>query len=152
MRLVIAFCEKSLTAPGGLGEQRCLWAVQTYAKPLAESADQHRLAGILLRLGLDYARAIPTVFFLRLGSNLEHLRDYDMAVRIYQRIYEVAPRHFDAEVALSRLGRLMEHVYRNTDQARFYYSEQLRNHPSGRLSEDARRSLATLPYTDASYR
>ena len=152
MRLVIAFCEKTLAAPGGLGDQRCLWAIQTYARPLAETADKQRLAGIILRMQLDFARQIPSVFLLRLGSNLEHINDYEMSVRIYRRMWEIDPSQADTEVALSRLGRLMEQIYRNTEHARFYYSEQLRYHPSGRLAEDARRSLAMLPVTDAQYR
>lgn len=152
MRLVVAFCEKTLGAPGGLGDQRCLWAVQTYARPLAETADKQRLAGIILRMQIDYVRLVPTVFLLRLGSNLEAIRDYEMAVRIYRRMWEMDPTQPDTEIALSRLGRLMEQVYRNSEHARYYYSEQLRHHPSGRLAEDARRSLATMPVTDTQYR
>lgn len=152
MRMVIAFCEKSLTAPGGLGDQRCLWAIQTYGKPLIETADQHRLAAILLTLHVETARMIPTIYYLRLGSNLEHATNYDAAVRIYRRLWEIAPQNPDAEVALSRLGRLMVRVYRNSDHARFYYSEQLRYHPQGRLSEETRNALAMLPYSDTSFR
>lgn len=152
MRLVIAFCEKTLVAPGGLGDQRCLWAIQTYARPLAETANQQRLAGIVLRMDLAYARMVPSIFLLRLGSNLEHINDYEMAVRIYRRLWEIDPTQPDAEVALSRLGRLMTKVYRNSEHARFYYSEQLRNHPAGRLAEEARNALAVLPYSDTQYR
>lgn len=152
MRLVVAFCEKTLVAPGGLGDQRCLWAIQTYARPLAETADKQRLAGIILRMNLDFVRMVPSIFMLRLGSNLEQIRDFEMAVRMYRRIWEVDPQQADTEVALSRLGRLMEQVYRNSEHARFYYSEQLRHHPAGRLAEDAKRSLAALPFTDTQYR
>ncbi|MGO8670135.1 MAG: rhomboid family intramembrane serine protease [Capsulimonadaceae bacterium] len=152
MRLVVAFCTKALAAPGSTGEQRCVGAIQHYARPLIESADQARLAIILLQLSLDAVRAVPSVLLLRLGSNLEYLRNYELALRIYRRIWEAQPRHPDSESALLRLGRIMDQIYRNPEQSRYFYSELIRTFPSGNMADEARRSLSTLPFTDTPYR
>jgi membrane associated rhomboid family serine protease len=152
MRLVIAYCEKVLLAPGSLGEQKCAQMLQYYAAPLIEVADQRRLAGLVLRLPLDYGRTLPSVMFLRLGTNMEQQLNYDMAVRVYRRVWELYPRHADAEVALFRAAGLMNHCFHNTDSARYFYSELIRTFPSGRMADDARAAIAALPYVEPPFR
>jgi membrane associated rhomboid family serine protease len=145
MRLVIAFCDKALAAPGLNWEPKCLALLQRYLRSLVEKSDPHRLASIVLRLHLDYSRHLPTVALLRLGSVLEQARSYDYAVRIYRRVIEIGPQSQDAEMALHRIGRIFERIMNDREQAHYYYSELVNRFPGGRLAEEARASLSLLP-------
>lgn len=145
MRLVIAYCDKGLAAPGLQWERKCLAILQHYLRPLVERSDPNRLAAIVLRLHLDYSRHLPTLVLLRLGSNLEQARNFDYAVRVYRRVFEIGPQSPDAEVALHRIGRIYERVLNDRDQAQHYYAEVVNRFPGGRLAEEARTSLSLMP-------
>jgi len=144
MRLVMAYCNKVLLLPGVMGEQKCLKMLRQYLRPLLEHGDPHRLASIVLRLDIDAARTLPTIAMLRLGSILEQAGNYDYAVRIYRRLVEMNARCADAEVALHRMGRIYDRVFRDSANARFVYSELLRLFPNGELAEEIRRTGSAL--------
>jgi membrane associated rhomboid family serine protease len=152
MRLVLAYCDKALLAPGQLGEHKCVTALHYYATPLLESGDMDRLTAILLRLDMQYVRQLPSVYFLRLGSMLEKAGSYDFAVRLYRRMFEMEPKGRDTEVALHRAGRLMEGFYNDHEQARYYYGELLKNFPNGHLADEARRSISTSSHSGPRFR
>ena len=142
MRLVLAYCNKALLMPGVMGEQKCLATLRRYLRPLLEGGDPHRLAAVILRLDLDYSRTLPTVALLRLGSILEQAGNFDYAVRIYRRVVEINTQATDTEVALHRMGRLYERVFRDAGNARYAYSELLRLFPNGEFAEEVRRTGA----------
>lgn len=146
MRLVLSYCEKALLSPGSYGEHKCFTAMHYYIKPLLEYYDQHRVAALLLRISIQYTYQLTSITLLRVGSNLEHLNNYDMAVRIYRRVFEVFPNSQESQIALMRLARIMEKYYNDRGQAHYYYSELIRAYPSSQFAEEARRSLKSLPY------
>lgn len=144
MRLVMAYCEKALVSPFGASEAKCLAALQHYGAALMEQAEPNQLTHILMRLSLDTARKIPMVFFLRLGSKLERTGSPDSAYHIYRRIGEISPQSPDAEVALYRVGRMLETVYQNRAQAVACYTQMLQLYPNGQMRMEAQRSLQLL--------
>ena len=145
LRLVVAYCDKTMLMPGINGEQKCFHMLQQYLRPLVEKGDPHRLASIVLRLHLDYVRHLPSVVILRLGRNLELANSSDYAVRVYRRVYEMAPQSPDAEMALYRIGKLCENVLFDRPQADYFYGELVRLFPSGTLADEARKSLGGHP-------
>lgn len=149
--IVTAYAEKALVSPGQ-GESKCLAALQQHARLLIERGDGVRLTEVVLRLTPETARALPTVFFLRLGSKLEQAGANEQAIRVYYRLGELSPQSPDFEVALFRLGRMAEQVYQDNDQARYFYGEMQRLFPAGPMLLEAQRALAHLPQAPAAAR
>ena len=85
------------------------------------------------------------MLFLRLGSRLERLGENDRAIRLYHRMCEVFSPCPDVETAYLRVGRLMEQVYRDPNQARFCYVKMLELFPQGAMCMEAEAGLRRLP-------
>lgn len=145
VKLIMAYCRQSLIAHIGASEAKCLWALRQYGSLLLEQADPAALTGILLPLSLPTARQVSPMMFLRLGSRLERLRENDNAVRLYHRLCEVFPPCPDVEMAYLRVGRLMEQVYHDPNQARFCYAKMLELFPQGAMFLEAEAGLRRLP-------
>ena len=142
-RLVTTFCEKALITPG-VGEARCLPALQHHARLLMERADPGHLAGILMQLSPEASRQMPSVYYLRLGSRLETASNQTDAARMYRRVAELSPTSADAEVAWFRMGRLQETYHGDRTQAAACYTQLLQRFPQGAMAADAKRALENL--------
>jgi len=145
VRVVTVYCEKALVSPGGLGEMKCFQTVMHFLQPLLQTADQFRLASIVLRLPAEHARQIPPQALLQVASNLEHLQRYDYAARVYRRLYEVNPNAPETELALNRAAHIAQAVLMDPNMARHLYGEQMRLFTAGYYAADARQQLAVLP-------
>lgn len=145
VRLILAYCRQSLTAPIGASEAKCLWALRQYGSLLMEQADANVLAGLVVHLTLPTTQQIPPMFFLRLGSRLEQAGDYDGAVRLYNRMCEVFLPCPDIEMAYLRVARIMEQTYGDRIQARFCYAKMLELFPQGAMCLEAEGGLRRLP-------
>ena len=139
LNLVLAYCEKTLSQYGGHPAQ-CLAMLNYYARPLIERGDPERIAYILLNIHPS-AGGMPPVFSLRLASRLERQTSNDLAAQVYRRIYDTAPNAPETEVALFRLGHLMQNVFHNQAYAQMVYGELFRLFPNGEMALQARRSL-----------
>lgn len=142
-QFVLAYCEKALGAMGD-GPQKCLAALQHHGRMLAEQGDVLQLADILLRLSPPMAKALPQVFYLRVGSRLERVGANEQAIRIYYLMGEIDPKSADYEVALFRLGRIAETAYGDPEQAKSFYTELLQTFPQGQMATEAHMALAKL--------
>ena len=65
---------------------------------------------------------LPGVFYLKLGGRLEASNGFDDAGLCYRRVFDMDKTTKESEVALMRLGRLLETHYQNPDQAREAYT------------------------------
>src|SRR5579884_3833441 len=139
MHLVLAYCEKAALFTSGRTEH-CLAVLNHYGQTLIERADLNRLAQILLQLPVTVG-GMPPVFYLRLASRLEQIASNELACQIYRRVYDLYPTAPDTEMALFRLGQLMERVYANHPYAHAIYAEMLRLFPNGQMALQARRAL-----------
>ena len=140
MNLVMAYCEKAITLKTDLRLRQCLAALQAYSRPLAERADPQQLAALVLLIPASTG-GLPVVFYLHLASRLESLGAYDTAALLYRRACDLAPIEPDTEIALFRLGQLMQNVLGSPAHARAVYEEMLRAFPNGRLAAEARQAL-----------
>ena len=145
VQLILAYCRQSLIAPIGASETKCLWALRQYGSLLIEQADAGVLAGLVVHLSQPTAQQVPPMFFLRLGSRLERLRDYDGAVRLYYRMCEIFPACPDIEMAYLRVARIMEQTYGDRVQARLCYAKMLELFPKGAMFLEAEGGLRRLP-------
>lgn len=145
VRMILAYCRQSLIAPIGASETKCLWALRQYGSLLIEQADAGVLAGLVVHLSQPTAQQIPPMFFLRLGSRLERLGDYDGAVRLYYRMCEIFPACPDIEMAYLRVARIMEQTYGDRVQARLCYAKMLELFPKGAMFLEAEGGLRRLP-------
>ncbi len=145
VRLIMAYCRQSLIAPIGASEAKCLWALRQYGSLLIEQAEPGVLAGMVAHLSLPTSQQIPPMLFLRLGSQLERVGEYDGAVRLYYRMCEVFPTSPDTEMAYLRVARIMEQTYGDRAQARFCYAKMLELFPKGAMCLEAEGGLRRLP-------
>ncbi len=143
--MILAYCRQSLIAPIGASEAKCLWALRQYGSLLIEQADAGVLAGLVVHLSQPTVQQIPPMFFLRLGSRLERVGDYDGGVRLYYRMCEVFPACPDIEMAYLRVARIMEQTYGDRAQARFCYAKMLELFPRGPMCLEAEGGLRRLP-------
>jgi tetratricopeptide (TPR) repeat protein len=141
-RLILAYCEKALFQPGG-EERKVLPLVQYHARLLMEAAPQ-RLAALLQQMSPNSLRQLPSIYFLRLGSQLELLQDYPAALRTYQCIVEAFSDSQDAAAAWLRAGHIQERYVHSPDQAAFCYDQLLRRFPQSGMAVEARRALEAL--------
>ena len=114
-----------------------------YSRELIEKADPNRLAFVALTFP-PTAGALSLVFYLRLASRLEKIAANDLACQVYRRIYDLAPSAPDTEIALFRMGQIMEHSLHNRAYAQQVYAEMLRLFPNGEMVHQARRALQQL--------
>lgn len=142
MNLILTYCEKA-TAAGQNRYEMCLSLLNRYSRDLIEKGDPNRLAYVLLYIPPS-AGAMPAVFYLRLASRLERIASNDLACQIYRRLYDLNPQAPDTEVALYRLGQIMEHAFNNRAYAQAVYTELLRLFPNGEMSLPARRALQQM--------
>lgn len=143
-RVILAYCDKALTTSVGGGEQKCLAALQHHARLLGDLADPTELANILLRLSPQFAKGIPMIFYLRLGSRLERIAANELAVRVYYLMGEINPQSPDYEAALMRLAHLAEQAYQDQEMAKGFYQELMQRFPNGAMAGEAHRALAQM--------
>lgn len=141
--LIFNFCEKALMETAQRGEDKCVAALRAHGRLLADYADPVRLANLVLKLKKD-PNALPQVFCLRLATRLEQIGNNDLALHIYNRVYELNPTAVDSERALYRFAYLMERAYFDVEQARAAYTELLRLFPNGYLAFDTRKALERI--------
>lgn len=141
--LILTFCEKALMEISQRGEQKCLAAIKAHARLLADQGDPVRLATLVLKFK-EMPLAVPQVFCLRLATRLEQIGNNDLALHMYNRVYEIDPSAVDSERALYRFANIMERAYFDIDQARAAYTELLRLFPNGYLAFETRKSLERL--------
>ncbi len=108
--VMMAYLEKAAVNTSGRAEN-CLHILHKHSEALVTRADPNRLANVLLML--PAAGGVSPIFYLRLAGRLEQISSNELAARIYRRIYDVYPSSPDTEVALFRLGQLMERARRN---------------------------------------
>ena len=144
VRLIMAYCRQSLISQIGASEQKVLWALRQYGTLLLEQADPSALASLLIPLSSATARQLSPTFYLRLGSKLEKAGDCNDAVRLYHRLCEVFPPCPDVEMAYLRVGRLMEQVFGDRNQAHFCYAQMMKLFPQGAMSAEAQNGLRRL--------
>ncbi|HZP82504.1 MAG TPA: rhomboid family intramembrane serine protease [Chthonomonadaceae bacterium] len=137
--IVLAYLEKASLQTGGRADS-CYAVLQQHSQALMEKADPNRLAYVLLSLP-PTANGPPAAYYLRLAGRLEQIGSHDLAARLYRRIYEIAPSGPDTEVALFRLGQLMERVFSNRSYAQAAYQEMLRLFPEGQMARQARQAM-----------
>jgi len=142
--LIQAYCQKRALSGHPADHAKCAAALQTHARTLMEQGDAADLGTLVLQLPAETTASLPTVFFLRLGSQLERIYANDLATKVYYRVLEINSMAPDAECALFRLGRLADKAYGDPEQARHFYSEMLRCFPNGSLTLDGQRALAAL--------
>jgi membrane associated rhomboid family serine protease len=142
LQLIMAYCDKSLRGYNGHTD-RCLAALNRHIKTLVEGADPVWLAQTLLAIPHHFG-SVPPIFFLRLGSRLEAMAAYDLAVSLYRRLHELSPTAPETEMALFRTAQLMRTVYHNREYAWRTYNEMLRLFPHGPMSLDAQRALQQM--------
>ncbi len=139
LELVLAYLDKiSSTFDGNFNE--ALLVFNRYATLLLKEADPEVVARIVLRIPVQYGGVHP-VFYLKLGSALEHRTSNDLAYQVYRRMYDLAPTAPDSEMALYRMAHIIEHAYRNHAQSVAVYQEMLRLFPNGELAVYARDAL-----------
>lgn len=143
-RVVLAYCDKALTAAIGGGEQKCLAALQHHARVLGDQADPVELANILLRLSLPVAKGIPMIFYLRLGSRLERIAANEQAIRLYYLMGEIDPQSTDYEAALLRLAHIAQQAYQDQEMAKGFYQELMQRFPNGQMAGEAHRALSQM--------
>lgn len=143
-RVVLAYCDKALTSVVGGGEQKCLAALQHHGRLLGDQADPVDLATLLLRLSPTAAKAIPMIFYLRLGSRLERAAANELAIRVYYLMGEINPQSPDYEAALMRLAHLAEQAYGDQEMAKGFYRELMQRFPNGQMAGEAHRALAQM--------
>ena len=144
MDLVTAYCWKSLMDGGPTGEQKCLKMLNKYKLRLLETGDPFKVAKIVLYISVSTV-GLPGVFYLKLGGKLEAVGGQDDAGLCYRRVFDSDKTSKDAEVALLRLGRLLENHYKNPLQAREAYSVLLTIFPTGVGAEEASKALKRIP-------
>ena len=118
----------------------CLLAIQNHERLLLEKADPKELARIALFIPITSGTLSPP-FYLLLGSRVETFGAYDVAARLYQRVYEIDTHSADAEMALYRMAHLLEHRVKDLQKAAGAYSEMLRAFPDGEMAFHARDAL-----------
>ena len=141
--LILAFCEKAIMETAQRGEDKCIAALAAHGRLLADYADPARLANLVLKLKKD-PNALPQVFCLRLATRVEQIGNNELALHLYNRVYELNPAAVDSERALYRFGTIMERVYFDIEQARAAYTELLRLFPNGYLAFDTRKALERI--------
>lgn len=141
--LIFHFCEKAIMETAQRGEDKCIAALRAHGRLLADYADPVRLSNLVLKLKKD-PNVLPQVFCLRLATRLEQIGHNDIALHMYNRVYEINPTAVDSERALYRFGLIMERAYFDVEQARAAYSELLRLFPNGYLAFDTRKALERI--------
>jgi membrane associated rhomboid family serine protease len=141
--LIFTYCEKAIMETSQRGEEKCQTALATYWRLLLDQADPIRLANLVLKLRLNPA-GLPTVLYLGMATRMEQMGKNDVALHLYNRVYEINPTGLDSERALYRFGYLMERAYFDVDQARAAYTELLRLFPNGYMAYETRQALARL--------
>jgi len=142
MELILTYCQKAAAA-GHERDAACMALLDRYSRDLIVKAAPDRLAFVTLSFP-PAADALSPVFYLRLASRLESLGFDDLACQVYRRIYDLAPRAPETEIALFRMGQAMEHSLQNYDYAQEVYAEMLRLFPDGEMAPQARRALQQL--------
>ena len=141
--LVLAYLEKAVGAYGSERTAYCLNLLNFYGQRMVGAVNPERLAYVMLRIPIE-AGGLPPVYYLRVASRLEAVHSNDLASQCYRRIYDIAPQAPETEVALFRLGQLMQNIFQNNAHAHAIYSEMLRLFPHGEMSIQARRSLQQI--------
>ena len=149
MEIVTTYCWKLLMDGGPSGEHKCIKTLNKYKLRLLDTGDPVKIASIALKLpaGTD---TLPAVFYLQLGGKLEGVGAQDDAGLCYRRAFDMDKTSRDAEIALIRLGRLLEYHYKNPEQAREAYTVLLTLFPFGPSSEAAQKALERLPVAEES--
>ncbi len=138
--LVLAYLEKTVGTYGSERTSYCLSLLNYYGQRLVTAASPERLAYIVLRIPME-AGGLPPVFYLRVASRLEAIHSNDLASQCYRRIYDLAPNAPETEVALFRLGQLMQNIFQNHAHAQAIYAEMLRLFPDGQMAIRGRQAL-----------
>jgi len=142
--LILAYVKKCVTQYDGKGAQAALAAVRQHERVLLERADGDDLARLILSVPVS-GESLPPVFYLRLAGKAETSGNYETALLLYRRIFDINPQAPDAEMALLRTGRLSEQMSANKASAAApYYAEMLRRFPAGPLADQARIALLRL--------
>ena len=144
MELVLAYCEKAMDYSNMQGRQERGAAVLIqYAPRLFGHVDPIRLARIVLFLP-HTAAAPPLVCYLRLGTQLESVGQYQSASQIYYQIYRINPQAPENEMALYRTGQMALRIFNNAGNAQAAYTELLRLFPYGQMAIQAKQALKQI--------
>ena len=144
MELVLAYCEKAMDYSNMQGRQeRGAACLIEYAPRLFGHVDPVRLSRIVLFLPPS-APAPPLVCYLRLGTQLESIGQYQTASQIYYQIYRIAPAATENEMALYRTGQMAARVFNNYANAQSAYTELLRLFPYGQMAIQAKQALKQI--------
>ena len=111
-----------------------------FKNKLVDEADPIAVASIVFQIPLDQGVLTP-IHYLRLGGHLEAAGAIDEAGLCYRRVFDTDKTSQESEVALIRLAKLLEHQYRNTDQAREAYTVFLALFPGSQMAKEAQKAL-----------
>jgi hypothetical protein len=142
-KVLMAYCTRAQMDGGDRWAGMVVSAMQRHQKLVLEDADPRMVSGFLLALGPNDPNLLPLVY-LRIGSKLEQIHEYDLSCHIYRRIYDMNPSSRDAETALYRMGRLLETIYTNPEEALKTYQQLLMLHPHGALRLDTEAAVSRL--------
>ena len=121
MNLVMAYCEKASSFAGGRAQQ-ILAYMNYYGPKLMATQDPNGIANVLLSIPANFG-GMPPVFYLRLASRLESISSNDLATQVYRRIYDLNPTAPESEMALYRMGQIMQNAFQNRSAAQASYTE-----------------------------
>lgn len=141
MELVLTYCNKALAQPGTRGEQKAAAAIERYKQDLLMYSDPEWVASTLLKIPQDSTYQVSGPFYLKLGSKLESVGNYQMAATLYRRIFDIDATSKDSSAAIIRFGRIWEQVFKDKEMARDAYEVYLRLFPKGPMAEEAEKGL-----------
>lgn len=143
MDLVTAYCKKALLDGGPTGEMKCVKMLSRYRLKLVDNGDPFKIVQVVLRIPIS-SDTLPQVFYLKLGGRLEAMQYQDDAGLCYRRVFDMDKTSREAEIALIRLGRMLENYYHNPDQAREAYTVLIHLFPTSPAVEEAQKALRRL--------
>lgn len=140
INLVMAFFRKAVTKADPASLRDCLAALHHHSRLLMAKADPVELAKLALWIPTNVG-AMPQPFYMVLGPRVESAGVYDTASLLYRRAYEIDPAGPDAEMALFRLGRLLEQHSSDKSGAVTVYREMLRLFPYSSMAYQAQDAI-----------